>query len=27
MQWHEGTHFDFCGWMVEELLNENEKVY
>ena len=25
MQWHEGTHFDFCGWMVEELLNE--KVY
>lgn len=26
MQWHEGTHFDFCGWMVEELLNENEKV-
>ena len=20
MQWHEGTHFDFCGWMVEDLL-------
>lgn len=19
MRWHEGTHFDFCGWMVEEL--------
>lgn len=21
MQWHEGTHFDFCGWMVENLVN------
>ena len=20
MQWHEGTHFDFCGWMVEEII-------
>lgn len=20
MQWHEGTHFDFCGWMIENLL-------
>lgn len=20
MQWYEGTHFDFCGWMVENLL-------
>jgi glutathione synthase/RimK-type ligase-like ATP-grasp enzyme len=20
MQWHPGTHFDFCGWMVEDLL-------
>ncbi len=20
MQWHEGTNFDFCGWMVENLL-------
>lgn len=20
MQWHEGTHFDFCGWMVENLI-------
>lgn len=19
MQWHEGTHFDFCGWMVEKI--------
>lgn len=22
MQWHEGTHFDFCGWMVENLINQ-----
>lgn len=22
MQWHEGTHFDFCGWMVENLINK-----
>ena len=22
MQWHEGNNFDFCGWMVENLLNE-----
>ena len=21
LQWHEGTHFDFCGWMVENLIN------
>lgn len=20
MKWHEGTHFDFCGWMVEEVI-------
>lgn len=20
MQWHEGTHFDICGWMVEEVI-------
>jgi glutathione synthase/RimK-type ligase-like ATP-grasp enzyme len=20
MKWHEGTHFDFCGWMVENLI-------
>lgn len=20
MKWHKGSHFDFCGWMVEELL-------
>ena len=26
MQWHEGTHFDFCGWMVEDLLNNIEHV-
>lgn len=24
LQWHEGTHFDFCGWMVENLLNKNQ---
>ena len=28
--WHEGTHFDFCGWMVENLINQvvydNEKL-
>jgi len=22
MQWHKGTHFDFCGWMVGNLINE-----
>lgn len=22
MQWHEGTRFDFCGWMVENLINK-----
>lgn len=22
MQWHEGKNFDFCGWMVENLINE-----
>ena len=21
MQWHEGTHFDICGWMVENIVN------
>ena len=20
LQWHEGTHFDFCGWMVEDVI-------
>lgn len=20
MQWHPGTHFDFCGWMIEDLM-------
>jgi len=20
MQWHAGTHFDFCGWMVENVI-------
>ena len=20
MQWHQGSHFDFCGWMVEDLI-------
>lgn len=20
MQWHEGDHFDFCGWMIENLI-------
>ena len=24
MRWHEGTHFDFCGWMVEDLITEKE---
>ncbi|MBR4267783.1 MAG: hypothetical protein IKQ46_17225 [Bacteroidales bacterium] len=23
MTWHEGAGFDFCGWMVEDLINEN----
>ena len=22
MQWHEGDHFDFCGWMVNNLINK-----
>lgn len=22
MQWHEGSHFDFCGWMVEGLIEK-----
>lgn len=22
MQWHQGTHFDFCGWMVEEVISK-----
>lgn len=21
MKWHEGTHFDICGWMVENVIN------
>lgn len=21
MKWHEGDHFDFCGWMVENIIN------
>ena len=25
MRWHEGTHFDFCGWMVESLINSISK--
>lgn len=25
MQWHEGTHFDICGWMVENLINSIQK--
>lgn len=23
MQWHEGNNFDFCGWMVENLISTN----
>lgn len=22
LQWHEGTHFDFCGWMVENIIKD-----
>ena len=22
MQWHEGTNFDFSGWMIEDLFSE-----
>ncbi|MCR4965145.1 MAG: hypothetical protein K6A41_05770 [Bacteroidales bacterium] len=22
LQWHEGSHFDFCGWMVENLIKQ-----
>lgn len=22
LKWHEGSHFDFCGWMVESLMNK-----
>lgn len=25
MQWHEGSNFDFCGWMVENLINDIKK--
>lgn len=21
MKWHEGKDFDFCGWMIENLIN------
>ena len=24
MQWHEGSNFDFCGWMIENLISENK---
>ena len=24
MQWHEGTHFDFCGWMVDNLISVSD---
>ena len=23
MQWHKGKQFDFCGWMVENLIEES----
>lgn len=25
MQWHEGSHFDICGWMVENIINSIQK--
>lgn len=25
MQWHEGSNFDFCGWMVNEVINRMKK--
>ncbi len=25
MQWHEGSHFDFCGWMVEDVISKVKK--
>ena len=25
MNWHEGKGFDFCGWMVENLINTIKK--
>lgn len=25
MKWHEGTHFDICGWMVENIINSIQK--
>lgn len=25
MQWHEGTNFDYCGWMVESVVNKLKK--
>jgi glutathione synthase/RimK-type ligase-like ATP-grasp enzyme len=25
MIWHEGTNFDFCGWMVEDLINNDSE--
>lgn len=24
LEWHEGNNFDFCGWMIEDLLNKNQ---
>lgn len=26
MQWHEGAGFDFCGWMVEDLVNAKTEI-
>lgn len=25
MQWHEGSHFDICGWMVENIIKSGQK--
>lgn len=26
MQWHEGSHFDICGWMVEEVIKQIKNI-
>ncbi len=26
LEWHEGNNFDFCGWMIEDLLNLNQEL-
>jgi len=27
MNWHPGENFDFCGWMVEDVLKQIQKTH